>query len=219
MTRRPTSPRIGNDIFWLWFACAVALGAGWYLTFGLLGTAIETQQQRTGRISGLRLVQAQTLAQRPALEREGHTIEDRLRQLDLRADKPTVAARFIRTATRVAAAHQVNLDGVEERGTVAAADPATGPPGNPFSFEPIPFDVTLSGSYRGLLATIGDLAQTPVSMQIAIAAIERNGPPAGDAANVALTARLHIVLQRLPTDAPAAAAPLPQNGPTHARPL
>jgi hypothetical protein len=82
--------------------------------------------------------------------------------------------------------------------------------------------VSLSGTYGGLLATMAELARAPVSMQIDIAAIEPNASVAGvTAEHVPLTARLHIVLQRLADDAPVASTPhpVPEDLTTHARPI
>jgi hypothetical protein len=225
LTKPAREARIAKDSGWLWFACAIALGAGYYIAFILLASAIETQTLRTGRIWGQRLAQARTLAERPALEREERALDDRLRTLDLHADKPTLAARFIRAASRIAAAHGVNLDGVDERATSPTPEPPpapTLPPAGTFAFEPIPLDVSLSGSYGALLATMGELARAPVTMQIDVAALEPNAPVAGEAtAAVPLTARLHIVLQRLIDDAPIASTPLsiPEDLTTHARPI
>lgn len=225
MTKRSGENRSAGDCFVIWLACIVALAAGCYIAFGLLGTAIDRQQQLTARVAGLQLTQARTLARRPALERDERTIEARLRVFDLRADKPTLAARFIRATTRIAAKYQVNLDGVEGRSAPATPVPTTEAaslPGGAVSFEAIPLDVTLSGSYRGLLAAISELTQAPVAMQIDVAAIERNASPAATTSDaVPLTARLHITLQRLANDAPAVSLrlPAPEDVTTHARPF
>jgi hypothetical protein len=205
-----------SDSALLWSPCVVALCAGFYLAFGLLGAAIDNQHRLTGRLSAVMLADAEILATQPLLERETRAIEDRLSILALRADRPVAVARFIHAVTRIAAAQRVNLVQIDERPTTAAVSP---PGSGSVAFEEIPLELTLSGTYPSLLATIRELARAPVTMQIEIAAIERNMSATGDSAP--LTARLHVVLQRLADDTspPTPRTPVPEESTNHARPL
>jgi hypothetical protein len=207
-------PRGRFDLAVLWLACAVALAAGAYATFGALGSAIDAQQRRTGAVADTVLSNARLSAQMPQFERDEQTAQRRLRALALDADRPTTVARFLHAATRAAADARVTLDEVDERATAQAPSAAIG-------FDSIPLDVTLSGKYPDLLAAIRALARAPVSMKIEVAALERNTLPAGGAVPAPLTARLHIVLQRL-ADPGGAAPSIPsafQEYATNARPL
>jgi hypothetical protein len=89
-----------SDGVLLWLASVVTLGAGYYLTFGVLGNAIDRQHQRTAAISATMLANTQVLAQRPALELQAAAIAARLRRLNYGADTATSVARFIRAAVR-----------------------------------------------------------------------------------------------------------------------
>jgi len=183
--------------------------AGYYLAFVALAGAIDAQHEMTARVADAIRTNTEIIAQRPALEREAQTLDKRMRDLDLRADRTALVARFVQTAARVAGERGVAIDRVEGR-TAAAAPPApSAAPQNASSvpFEPIPLEVTLSGTYSALLATIRELALAPLPVQIEIAAIERAGPgPDGARAAAPLTARLHLVLQHVSEDAPAGAA-------------
>ncbi len=195
-----TLPRWAKSDTWLlWAACAVALYAGWYIAFDLFGNAIDRQELRSGRVAETLQATARDLAQRPRLEHAERVLDEHLRDFDIGADKPTTVAHFIGAAARIATAHHVNLDEVEQPGPAAAPFPEAETkraPGSTFSFEAIPLEVTLSGTYADLLAAIRALAQAPVSMQIEIAAIERK-PAAASSSDAPLAARLHVVLQRL----------------------
>jgi hypothetical protein len=212
----------GNDTALLWLACVLALGFGYYVVFGVLGTAIDREHDLTGGTSAMLQTNAHALAQRPALEREERSVGDRLRGLQLDADHPATVARFIHTASDIAAAQHVNLAQIDERRpapTTYPALPQAQSGAGAFAFEPIPLDVTLRGTYRDLLAMIRDLARAPITMQIEVAAIERNGGAADVAAGGPLTARLHIVLQRLSDGVPLASQAHATPEETHARPL
>jgi hypothetical protein len=191
----------GSDALLLWFACVAALCAGFYIAFGVLGAAIDLQHSRTGRISALMLADAEIAGQWPELARQERTITGRLAALQLHADTSATVARFIRGTARVAASRHVDLVEIDQR--AAVAPPATVPLAAAESavdinaLEAIPLDVTLSGTYRALLATICELAQVPLTMHIEIASIERDSSTAGNAPGGPLTARLRVDLQRL----------------------
>jgi hypothetical protein len=189
-----------SDALLLWLACAFAACAGGGLAFGVLGAAIDAQHLRTAHVSQVAAVDARVLARRPSLEREAARLTTELRGLTVEADRPTIVAHFIRIASAATAAHHVTITEIEERSAPmsttaplpSAASAAGGVPPAPGSnFEAIPLEVTLDGSYPDLLATIRELAQTPLVMQIHVASLERSAPGS------ALCARLRIELERL----------------------
>jgi hypothetical protein len=198
MQRAGHRASVASDAVFLWLASVVTLCAGCSITFGVLGRAIDAQHEQTASIAESALADARTVAGRPVLERQAQLIDGRLRDLALDADTPSTVARFIRVAAQTAVQRHVELERIEERGATLAAVPA-GLPQPAVAFEPIPLDVTLRGDYRSLLATIRALAVAPVTMEIEIATLERDGPPAGGATPAAtrLTARLHVALQHL----------------------
>jgi hypothetical protein len=212
-----------SDGVLLWLASVVTLGAGYYLTFGVLGNAIDRQHQRTAAISATMLANTQVLAQRPALELQAAAIAARLRRLNYGADTATSVARFIHAAVQVGAAQHVDVTGVDARSGAAAAGTTVvvhvaRTAGTPYSIESIPLDVTLRGAYRPLLATIRGLARTSIPMRIEVASIDRDDATAPESADRQLTARIHVVLERLADDA-ARTAPAQPNyeETTHAR--
>ena len=96
----------GSDTALLWLACTFALCAGYYAVFGLLGTAVDRQREAIGSIALSMLVDARVLAQRATLLSSVRASDDRLRPLDLGADKATTVGRFVQTAALVAATHR-----------------------------------------------------------------------------------------------------------------
>jgi hypothetical protein len=202
-----SSSRGDGDTLLLWLATIAVACAGYYIAFVALAGAIDTQHEMTARVADAIRTNAEVLAQRPALEREAETLDKRMRDLDLRADRAALVARFVQTAARVAGERGVTIDRVEGRTAIAAPLPPSAAPQNSSTvpFEPIPLEVTLDGTYNALLATIRELALAPLPMQIEIAAIERAGP-GGTAVAAPLTARLHLVLQHVSDAGPDGAA-------------
>ncbi|MGD0473590.1 MAG: hypothetical protein ABSB70_10260 [Candidatus Velthaea sp.] len=218
---KATGRATGADARLFWLACIVVLCAGYYVSFVVLATAIDRQHEETARVSDAVRLNAQIAAQRPQLELEQRAADELVRSFDLRADRATLVARFVQSAVRIAGERHVSLDQVDARGTAAASAPASAPGQNAnggFSFESIPLEISLRGNYAALLATIRDLARTPLPLQIEIAAIEREGPAAGNNAGP-LTARLHLMVQRLADDVPAGVAlhQLPEDGTSNVR--
>ncbi len=196
----------GGDAAVLWLACVVVLCAGYYLAFVRLAAAIDAQHEQTARVSDAIRADAEIAAQGPELEREQRAVDEQVRGFGPRADRVAIVARLVQTAARIAAEKGVRLDQVDARGTpgVPAGSAAAPQTGSGFGFEAIPLEMTLSGNYSALLATIRELARAPLPMQIQIAAIERSVPgPAGTGAAGPLSARLDLNLQHLPDDAAA----------------
>jgi hypothetical protein len=142
---------------------------------------------------------AQPTAQRGRgeLEARERQLDESIRRLDLDADHPTAVARFVREAAELASLHHTTLIQIDE-GRAESLDPRA-PAANVADeqLESIPFDVTLSGSYRDLLATIRDFGRSPIALRIEVASIEQTHT-AGDAPSATpLTARLHIGIERL----------------------
>jgi Tfp pilus assembly protein PilO len=192
-----------NDLSLLWLACVLALCAGWYVAFYRLGAAIDLQGDITAEAAATMKANTAIAAAGPKLERTERALDAALDSFDIRADHATAVARFIGEAARIAALHHAGLVQIDERraGAVdphSSQRPAAGPP-----FETIPLDVTLTGSYRDLVAAIRGLAQAPVAMRIEIASIERT-PGAGESGRPAdvLTARLHVNVERLVEERP-----------------
>lgn len=207
---RSAPRRINTDALLLWLAAIAVLCAGYYIAFIALANAIDGRHELTARVSDTIRANTAIAAQRPALLRERQNVAQRMRGFDLRADRAALVARFVQTAARIAVQRQVSLDRVDARTAAAAAPASGGAPADAGSvpFEAIPLEVTLTGSYGGLLATIRALALAPLPMQLEIAAIERNALGPGDGTDTApLVARLHLILQHFPDDAPADSAP------------
>src|SRR5450631_709528 len=197
----------GNDVVLLWTACIVVLVAGLCVAFAVLPKALDDQHALTARITAALAANADVLGQRPELERESRAVDERVRGLDLGADRPALVARFVQTAARIALEQRVSLDQIDVHG--ASVQLAT-PPGpglqaaGSTGFDAIGLDVTLAGSYHALLAAIRELAAAPLPMEIEVASIERSASaPGGSASRGPLSLRLHLILQHLT----AAAAP------------
>jgi hypothetical protein len=189
--------RGSNDTLLLWFASLVLLVAGYGTAVGIIGAAIDTQHQLTAGVVAARLANAALLEQRPRLEAAERDLAQRATSLELEADRPTTVARFLRLSTRVAAAAGAHVGQIEDvRSTAPPTELAErdGP-----AFEPINLDVTLHGTYRALVATIRALAQSSLTMQIEVVAIERDGTT--DRPD-ALTAHLAVVLEHVARLAP-----------------
>jgi Tfp pilus assembly protein PilO len=211
-----------NDLSLLWLACILALCAGFYVAFYRLGAAIDLQTDITAQAASTMHANAAIAATGPKLEQTEHALDAVLAGFDIRADHATAVARFIREAAQIAALHHAGLIQIDER-RAAAVDPRSSHAADP-RFETIPLDVTLTGSYRDLVAAIRGLAQAPVAMRIEIASIERIAG-AGESGRPAdlLTARLHVSVERLadeiPTSSPSSlpTVPVPKDV-VHARP-
>lgn len=194
----------GNDVVLLWTACIVVLVAGLCVAFAVLPKAIDDQHALTSRITAVLAANADVLRQRPELERESRAVDERVRGLDLGADRPALVARFVQTAARIALAQRVSLDQIDVRGAASPLGTVPGPQtAGGTGFDAIGLDVTLAGSYHALLAAIRELAAAPLPMEIEVASIERSAPaPSGSASRGPLSLRLHLILQHL-TDAAA----------------
>ena len=194
MTKR--RPQSGHDVLLLWAACCFTMCLGSYVIFGRLESAIGQQTDRTGDLAMLARSRAAIHAGVPALNNNIATIEATLRGLQLDAPRPVAVASFIRCVTRIAAAQRVELLQIEEAD--GRADTAAGSvAGQALDLEAIPLNVTLSGSYRNLLAAICALASAPILVRIDIADVERTTVTAPGAASQPLTAHLHVELERL----------------------
>jgi len=207
-----------DDRSLLWLACVLALCAGYYVAFYQLGAAIDLQADITAHAASTIHANTAFAAGGPKLEQTERDLDAALDELDIRADHATAVARFIRETARIATLHDAGLVQIDER-PAGAVDPRSSqrPTADP-PLEAIPLDVTLTGSYRDLVATIRAMAQAPVAMRIEIASIERSAgaSESGRPAEV-LTARLHVSVERLadetPTPSPSAVpfVPVPED--------
>ena len=193
-----------NDRTVLWLACALVLCAAYYIGIYQIGAAIDTQHDLAGQVGSIVRANQATLGERPQLERAAQRIDATLRQFDLSADHATTVARLIRETARVAASHHVRLEAIDER-RITAGDQRTAPrTGADPDFEAIPLDVTLTGTYRDLVASIRDLAQAPLVIHLEVASIERSIADDSTERGARLTARLHATVERLSATTPAA---------------
>jgi hypothetical protein len=218
---RPARFANGSDSVFLWLACVLAACGGAYIVFGVLGSAIDRQAQMTNGISERMLADARVLTQRPVLDRAERTMDDRVRALDLHADKSTVVARFIRSAAAIAVAQHVDIERVEERATNDTPFGRAIPPRTDVGTGAIPLDVGLRGSYRDVLAATRAFAQIPLALRIDIAAIERSSDAGSPAAAFPLTAQLRVVIERFDDGLPPRrdTRQPPEESPLNARPL
>jgi hypothetical protein len=163
----------GDDLL-LWVACLLALTTGAGIGFFRLEAAIDAQHDVTANVLAIARVDEQLLRQRGDLQRQEHRLDDIIDALDLNADHSTSVAHFVREAARRAAIHHTQLREIEE-GRVEFVEPASAA-GHSVDerLESLPFDVTVIGSYRDLLATIRDLSRAPMALHIEVAAIEQN---------------------------------------------
>jgi Tfp pilus assembly protein PilO len=213
-----------GDVVLLWLTSLVTMCAGYFIVFDLLGGAVDAAHQRTASVSEQMLDNAGLLAQRPALAREVAAVDEQLHELRYQGDTPTAVARFIHLTANIAIARGVRLAQIDAHTASGFAAPETTriarTSGGAITIEAIPLDVTLRGSYRALVQTIRDLASAPMPMHIEIAAIERDATVATDTRSIGqLTARLHIVLERVSDEPPfpLGTPPLPEDPTTYAR--
>jgi hypothetical protein len=181
-----------SDTLLLWFASLVLLVAGYGIAWGLLGAAIATQHELTERISDRLLGNAILLQGRPTLEAAARELDRRALPLALDADRPTTVARFIHLTTMVAERTGAAIGQIEDDRSALLQAPGADDPG--LALEPIILDVTLRGTYRALVATIRELVGSPLTMQIEVAAIERNNTAEQ---RQDLTAHLHVILEHV----------------------
>jgi hypothetical protein len=185
----------------LWSLAVVVFLAGYFLVYRSFEDRIAANYGATADVVDALRHNDMTLAHRPALEEADRRLRAALQAVDLRSDRAAIVASFVRETARVAAVHNVGVSAIEgPRGDVRMA-PRTRPTDivaqAPVAlFETIPLDLTINGSYRDLLTTIGDLSHARVLAQIDLISIERL-PVAGK--NHPLTARLQVTLERLRT--------------------
>lgn len=206
MIRRRASTG-ANDRLILWLACVFALCAGCYIAFFRLSAAIDSQHELTAGVVSIVRANDRTLAARPELERTERRLDATLRKLDLGTDHATIVARFIRATAQIAAVHHTALEQIDERRSAAPDPRAAQRPADEVILEAIPLDITLSGSYRDLLATVRGLAQAPFASRIEVAAIERGPADDGTTSGTPLTARLGVTIERLIPAPPVTANP------------
>lgn len=186
-----------GDAVLLWLACIFALATGAAVGFLRLQAAIDAQHLMTTQALAVAQADDRLVRGRDELEARERQLDDLMRRLDLNADHPTAVARFVREAAELASMHHTTLVGIDE-GRADALDPrASAASVDDEQLESIPFDVTLSGSYRDLLATVRDFGRSPIALHVEVASIEQTHT-AGDAPSATpLTARLHIGIERL----------------------
>lgn len=192
-----------RDAALLWLACGVALCVGWYVAFVVLGSAVDREHERTADVAAALRADSALLAQRSQFAADERALEERLARAQLDAAPPTAVARFVRLAAHIAAAHGAKLTSVDER-TASPAAPSSAAQLGAVPFDEIPLDATLAGDYRSLLATMRELAASPLPMQLELTSLARTGD-----AN-ALTAHLRVTLERFAggaTDSPAHSTP------------
>ena len=192
MRAKSAAFRAREDRLALWFACALLAGAGWYFAVFRLNAAIDRQHALTANIASIAHADARLVAARPQLERSQAQLEAAIDALDLRADRAAIVARFIGELTRIGALRSVTIAAIDERSAAATATGAASP-----RFETLPLDVTLTGTYRNVVAAIGDLARARVALRIELASLERGTDTDGSFGTAQLTAHLHVGVQRL----------------------
>jgi Tfp pilus assembly protein PilO len=180
-------------------AVAIVL-AGYVFVFRAGEARIADRVDETARVVERLRAGERTLAARPLLEAERARLRNRLRAVELGADRSALVARFVRDAARIAAAHRTTIPAITAAGMQSPAIPTAD------LFEAIPLDVTIEGRYADVLATIRALATSRVLAGVDVTSLARKH---ADTADATLTAALHVVLERLapaPTTVPAGPA-------------
>jgi hypothetical protein len=192
-----TAPRLVR------FAAVLVVLAGYLLVFRAGERRIGERVEENARIVERIGAAERTLASARALEGERARLRAGLHAVELGADRSALVARFVRDAARIAAARHTTIATIAAAGTTsrpaagianAAVSSVAALPNPADSFETIPLEVVVEGRYTDVLATVRALSRAPVLAGVEIASLTRKN---ADAADTALTAALHVVLQRL----------------------
>ncbi len=177
------------------FAAVIVVLASYLVVFRTGESHIADRLDENARImDGLHAAE-RTVASRPLLEAERSRLRARLRAVDLEAGRSTLVARFVRDAALIAAQHRTVISAITASPGTASIDAASEP------LQAIPLEITVDGRYADVLATIRALSVARVLTAVDVASLARKNAAAADPA---VTAVLHVALQRLAPVAPAA---------------
>jgi Tfp pilus assembly protein PilE len=195
-------------------AVVVVLGAYVFVFRGGEGQ-ITAQLDENARLVERAHAAERTLAARPSIEAQRMHLRDRMRTVELDADRSALVARFLRDAARIAATHHATIPAITATGTTATTStsptsakstvPATDL-AEPEPLEALPLEITVEGRYAEVLAVIRALSRTRVLAAVDVASLGRKH---ADGADATVAAALHVQLQRrtVPETAPHLTAP------------
>lgn len=171
----------------IWFCAVLVLLAGYACIFRVDEGRIEDRIAENAAIVGQLAADEARIRRRTELEAERMRLQERLRAVDLEADRTHLVAVFLRDAARIAARHHARIAAV-------VADPDTASPAAHAPFEGIPLELTIEGRYSDLLAAIRDLSASRVLAGVEVASLTRKQT---DLSRTTLTSAVRVVIEHL----------------------
>jgi Tfp pilus assembly protein PilO len=172
----------------IWFCAVLVLLAGYACIFRVDEGRIEDRTAENAAIVGQLAADEARIRRRPELEAERVSLQERLRAVDLEADRTHLVAVFLRDAARIAARHHARISAV-----VAESDGASSPAAHP-PFQGIPLELTIEGRYADILAAIRDLSASRVLAGVEVASLTRKQT---DLSRTTLTSAVRVVIEYL----------------------
>ncbi|HEY0381348.1 MAG TPA: hypothetical protein VGC72_04050 [Candidatus Elarobacter sp.] len=199
-------------------AVAVVLAAYAFVFRGGEGRIAAQLGENARLVERLRAAE-RTLGARPHIEAERTRLRGRLRTVELDAGRSALVAHFLRDAAAIAAKHHATIPTITATSAAATGAQSTvlaAGVTEPEPLEALPLEITVEGRYADVLAVIRALSRTRIPAAVDVASLARKH---ADGADAALTAALHVQLQRRlsPEAAPRVTAPSDRSTDVRAR--